>query len=215
MRGSFGAAGGGTRVAMGFDLWSSFGPVIGPLLGVDDDPALWSAVVNRVYSDAQVLCFSARAPHTRGGRHTVGPVFPLGSGPIRPVGRLTADSPGPRGTTGRGGADWGYRSSTGSGNGPGAPTHRAGRPTRNHRRGGWCSGWRFRPAHVGTCGPRSTPSGNPVRRWAGRRTRRSFTGSVSAPSGDWSCTAYRACPWRVEELYERSTAERDADVPRD
>src|SRR4051812_22170100 len=43
-------------VTTGVDLWSAFEPVIDPLLGADDDPALWWAVVNSVYTDAQVLC---------------------------------------------------------------------------------------------------------------------------------------------------------------
>ncbi len=38
------------------DLWPMFEPVIAPLLGEEDDPALWSAVVNAIYIDAQALC---------------------------------------------------------------------------------------------------------------------------------------------------------------
>lgn len=38
------------------DLWPLFEPVIAPLLGEDDDPRLWAAVVNAVYPDAKALC---------------------------------------------------------------------------------------------------------------------------------------------------------------
>lgn len=41
---------------MADDLWPMFEPVISHLLGDDDDPSLWAAVVNAVYSDAQALC---------------------------------------------------------------------------------------------------------------------------------------------------------------
>jgi hypothetical protein len=43
---------------MADDLWSMFEPAIALLLGSDDDPSLWRAVVNAVYPDAQVLCRS-------------------------------------------------------------------------------------------------------------------------------------------------------------
>ena len=44
---------------MANDLWPTFEPLIAPLLSDDDDPALWAAVVNAVYPDAQTLCGGA------------------------------------------------------------------------------------------------------------------------------------------------------------
>lgn len=41
---------------MADDLWPMFESAVTPLLGADDDPALWAAVVNAVYPDAQALC---------------------------------------------------------------------------------------------------------------------------------------------------------------
>jgi hypothetical protein len=38
------------------NLWAMFEPAITPLLGDEDDPCLWAAVVNAVYPDAQALC---------------------------------------------------------------------------------------------------------------------------------------------------------------
>jgi hypothetical protein len=43
---------------MADDLWRTFEPIIVPLLSGDDDPALWAAVVNAIYPDAQALCRS-------------------------------------------------------------------------------------------------------------------------------------------------------------
>ena len=38
------------------DIWSGFEPIVTPLLEVEDDPALWRAVVNQVYAEAVALC---------------------------------------------------------------------------------------------------------------------------------------------------------------
>ncbi|HEY1188362.1 MAG TPA: hypothetical protein VGE74_11940 [Gemmata sp.] len=43
---------------MANDLWPMFESIIAPLLGGDDNPSLWAAVVNTVYADAQALCRS-------------------------------------------------------------------------------------------------------------------------------------------------------------
>jgi hypothetical protein len=44
---------------MADDVWTTFEPSIAPLLGEEDDPDLWAAVVNALYPDAQTLCRSA------------------------------------------------------------------------------------------------------------------------------------------------------------
>jgi hypothetical protein len=36
--------------------WPTFAPAVTPLLGDEDDPALWSAVIDAVYPDARALC---------------------------------------------------------------------------------------------------------------------------------------------------------------
>ena len=45
------------------ELWPVFEPVIAPLLGEEDDPTLWSVVLETIYADAQALARLVTGPH--------------------------------------------------------------------------------------------------------------------------------------------------------
>ena len=45
------------------ELWPVFEPVIGPMLGEEDDPTLWPVVLDIVFADAQALAQHVTRPH--------------------------------------------------------------------------------------------------------------------------------------------------------
>ena|GEM_PF-1491488 len=195
-------------MSAGVDLWSAFEPVITPLLWDDDDPELWRAVVNGVYSDAQVLCR----------------LVPRGWSIVTQLGRCSHWlRPHQTRWTADGGFAWpsGY---------DGPRWSRSGLPEFD-----WSQQWSWRPqtagwevhdapqsrqivfrvavpsrsrrhlqAAVHTVWQPSTPLG-----WKVDVTQ--FYGFRQQASGDWSCTAYCACPWRAEGLYERAAKKGTAE----
>jgi hypothetical protein len=180
--------------------WTIFAPTIGRLLGEDDDPALWAAVIGVVYRDAQALCRlvpSSWEVTTQLGRC---------SHWLRPhQTRWTADG-GFAWPTGYAGRRW----------------SREGLPEFD-----WSCEWCWRP-DMGCWAEAGATQG--VRRLVlrvavparSRRHRQAAVHTVWRPGeafgfdadvvqfygfrrqddGSWACTAYRASPVSVERLYE-------------
>ncbi len=184
--------------------WPTFAPVVTPLLGDEDDPALWSAVIDAVYPDARALCRlvpAGWAVATQLGRC---------SHWLRPhQTRWTADG-GFAWPTGYGGPRW----------------SRVGLPEFDWSRE-WCwrpeAGWEAADA---VPGPRrvvlrvAVPARSRRHRQAAIHTVWrpgealgfdadvvQFYGFRRQGDGSWTCTAHRASPRGAERLYELASDE--------
>ncbi|HVK12603.1 MAG TPA: hypothetical protein VM597_27890 [Gemmataceae bacterium] len=179
--------------------WPTFAPAVVRLLGEEDDPALWSAVVDAVYPDARALC------QVVAGRWEVSTQLGRCSHWLRPhQTRWPAD----------GGFAWptGY---------DGPRQSREGLPEFD-----WSCEWHWRSDGQGWELADAAPGSKrlvfrvavPAR--SGRHRQAAvhtvwrpgaafgfdadvvqFYGFRQHGSG-WTCTAYRASPWRAERLYE-------------
>ena len=192
------------------DLWSNFQAAMDPLFGEDDDPALWFAVTNVVFLDAQALCGIAVD-----GR--------------RIVAQLGRCSHWLRPHQTRWPADGGFAWPTGY---DGEGFSRLGLPEFDWFRQ-WCWNsdshrwevWESAPSsselvfrvaipgrsrrHLQAAVHTIWQPGTPPR--PGRDFLQ-FYGFRQQATGAWKCTAYRPCPWRSESFYERAAEQAAADV---
>jgi hypothetical protein len=175
------------------DLWSAYKKVIEPLLGAEDDPALWQSVVNTVFPDAQALC-------------------QLVQGSWRVITQLGSCSHWLRPHQTRWTADGGFAWPTGY---QGRPWSRLGLPEFDwFRERTWRPGLKqllFRVA-VPSRSRRHRQAAvhtvwHPGKAFGFRSDVIQFYGFRRQASGSWACVAYRPWPSRVEVLYERAKAE--------